>query len=164
MLFMSFISNLEKLTVKFYDYAFEIFRFIFIFGIPLIIIGIGVIFLLKIFVFPAFFSGRKKQVLTVIANVLGKREEMLMNPSGIYYLYYVMFTFGENEKIELKVTKGEYKSLNYMDKVELTHKGDKIVNLIVLEKSKEETKGETKYAGSTMRSSLNELAQKKREE
>ena len=29
---MSFISNLEKLTVKFYDYAFEIFRFIFIFA------------------------------------------------------------------------------------------------------------------------------------
>ena len=82
----------------------------------------------------------------------------------IYYLYYVMFTFGENEKIELKVTEGEYKSLNYMDKVELTHKGDKIVNLIVIEKSKEETNGETKYAGSTMRSSLNELAQKKREE
>lgn len=164
MLFMSFISNFEKLTVKFYDYMFEIMRFIFIFGIPLIIIGIGVIFLLKIFVFPAFFSGRKKQTLTVIANVLDKREEMLMNPSGIYYLYYVMFTFGENEKIELKVTKGEYKSLNCMDKVELTHKGDKIVNLVVLEKSKEETNGETKYVGSTMRSSLNELAQKKREE
>ena len=164
MLFMSFISNLEKLTVKFYDYAFEVFRFIFIFGIPLIIIGIGVVFLLKIFFFPAFFSGRKKVTQTVTARVLGKREEVMHNPTGMYYLYYVTFTFGENEKIELKMTKSEYKQLDYMDKIELTHKGDKLVNFTVIEKSNEKTKGETKHVASTMRSSLNELYQKKREE
>ncbi|MBQ8546558.1 MAG: DUF2500 family protein [Clostridia bacterium] len=131
---------------------------------PIIVIVIAFVILIKVFFLPAFSSGRKKQNQTVIASVLGKREEFLHNPTGLYSLYYVTFTFGENEKIELKTTKSEYKSLNYKDKVELTHKGEKLVSFTVLEKSNEQSKGETKHVASTMRSSLNELAQKKREE
>lgn len=139
-------------------------RFMFVYGLPILLFGVGIFFLVKIFFMPAFKSGREKQTQTVTARVLGKREEFMHNPTGVYSLYYVTFSFGENDKIELKATKGEYKSLNYMDKVELTHKGEKMVNIIVLEKSNETTEGETKLVGDTMRSSLNELAQKKREE
>ncbi len=132
-------------------------------GIPLIIFGIGVFFLVKIFFLPPFNSGRRKQTQTVLASVLGKREEVMHNPTGLYSLYFVTFVFGENDKIELKTTKSEYKSLDYMDKVELTHKGEKLISYNMLEKSNEKSKGETKHVASTMRSSLNELAQKKRE-
>ena len=152
------------LIADFYDFIFEILKFIFIFGIPIMMIIIGFVILIRVFFLPVFFSGRKKQTQTVIASVLGKREEVLHNPTGMYSLYFVTFTFGENEKIELKTTKSEYKSLDYMDKVELTHKGEKLLDLKVLEKSTEKSKGETKHVASTMRSSLNELAQKKREE
>ncbi len=51
-----------------------------------------------------------------------------------------------------------------MDKVELTHKGENLLDVKVIEKSTEKSMGETKHVASTMRSSLNELAQKKREE
>ena len=139
-------------------------RVMFVYGLPILLFGVGIFFLVKIFFMPAFFSGRKKETQTVTARVLGKREEFMHNPTGVYSLYYVTFSFGENDKIELKATKDEYKFLNYMDKVELTHKGEKMVNIIVLEKSNETTEGETKLVGDTMRSSLNELAQKKREE
>lgn len=139
-------------------------RFMFVYGLPILLFGVGIFFLVKIFFMPAFKSGREKQTQTVIASVLGKREEVLHNPTGMYSLYYVTFTFGENEKIELKTTKSEYKSLVYMDKVELTHKGEKLLDVKVIEKSTEKSMGETKHVASTMRSSLNELAQKKREE
>ena len=145
-------------------YLIPFFQWFMVIGIPLILFGIGIFFLVKIFFLPAFSSGRKKQTQTVIASVLGKREELLQNPTGIYSLYYVTFTLAENEKIELKTTKSEYNSLNYKDKVQLTHKGEKLINYVVLEKSGENTKGEIKHAGETMRSSLNEIAQKKREE
>ena len=156
MLFMSFIA-------RFYDFIFEIMKFLMIFGIPLAIILIAFIVLIKIFFLPTFNSGRKKQTQTVIARVLGKREEFLHNSTGLYSLYYVTFTFGENEKIELKTSKNEYKSFDYMDKVEITHKGEKLISYSVLEKSKEKTDGEEKHVASMMRSSLNELAQKKKE-
>ncbi len=164
MLFSSFISIMENIFVNYYDYAFEIMKIVFIFAIPVIAIIIGLVVLIRIFILPNFFSGRKKQTQTVIAKVLGKREEVLHNPTGFYSMYYVVFAFGENEKIELKTSKSEYKNLNYMDKVELTHKGEKLVGLTMLEKSNMKSTGETKHVASTMRSSLNELAQKKREQ
>ena len=157
---MLFLANIAD----FYDFLFGIFRFILIFGMPIIIILIGFVFLIKIFFLPAFASGRKKQEQTVIARVLGKREELLHNFTGMYSLYYVTFTFGENEKIELKTNKSEYKALDYMDKVELTHKGEKLISYNVLEKSPKNAVGEEKHVASMMRSSLNEIAQKKREE
>ena len=46
MLFSSFIAN-------FYDFLFEIMKFIVIFGIPIAIIVVGFVFLIKIFFLPA---------------------------------------------------------------------------------------------------------------
>lgn len=145
-------------------YLIPFFQWFMVIGIPTILFCVGIFFLIKIFFLPAFASGRKKQTQTVIARVLGKREEVMHNPTGLYSLYFVTFSFGENEKIELKTMKSEYKTLDYMDKVELTHKGEKLLDVKVIEKSIEKTTGETKHVASSMRSSLNELAQKKREE
>lgn len=156
---MLFLANISF----FYDILFEIMKFMLIFGIPILLLIVGFVFLIKIFFLPAFASGRKKQEQTVVALVLGKREEFLHNATGLYSLYYVTFTFGENERLELKVNKSEYNDLSYMDKVELTHKGELLISYYILEKSKEEYKGEEKHVASMMRSSLNEIAQKKRE-
>ena len=156
---MLFLANISY----FYDILFEIMKFILIFGMPISLLIVGFVFLIKIFFLPAFASGRKKQEQTVIARVLGKREEFLHNSTGLYTLYYVTFTFGENERVELKANKSEYNHLNYMDKVELRHKGEKLISYNILEKSKEKGMGEEKHVASMMRSSLNELAQKKRE-
>ena len=145
-------------------YLIPFFQWFMVIGIPTILFCVGIFFLIKIFFLPAFASGRKKQTQTVVARVLGKREEVMHNPTGLYSLYFVTFVFGENEKIELKTMKSEYKTLDYMDKVELTHKGEKLLDVKVIEKSTEKTTGETKHVASTMRSSLNEIAQKKREE
>ena len=79
-------------------------QFIFIYGIPIMIFGVGVFFLVKIFFMPTFNSGRTRQKKTSVARVLGKREEMLMNPSGIITLYYVTFDLN-NDIIELMLPK-----------------------------------------------------------
>lgn len=144
-------------------YLIPFLQWFMLIGIPLILFGVGIFFLVKIFFLPAFSSGRKREAQTVTASVLGKREEFLTNTTGMYSLYYVTFSLGENDKIELKVSKSEYKDLNHMDKVQLTHKGDKLVNFTVLERSGEKTKGRVMHASDARRSSLNELAQKKRE-
>lgn len=140
-------------------------RFMFVYGLPILLFGVGIFFLVKIFFVPAFKSGREKQTQTITARVVSKREEIVSCYStGRAYLYYVLFKFGENEQIEFCVDKNKYKKLNYNDKVEILHTGDTLDSLIVLERSGEKTEGETKLVGDTMRSSLNELAQKKREE
>ena len=156
MLFMSFIA-------KFYDFIFEIMKFLMIFGIPLAIIIIAFIVLIKIFFLPAFNSGRKRQKDTKTVNVLGKREEVLAGPGGIVTLYFVTFDLGD-DILELMVPKSYYKELNYGDKGSLSHNGDRFNSFTVTEKSSEKTNGGSSLVGSTMRSSLNEIAQKKREE
>ena len=138
-------------------------QFIFIYGIPIMIFGVGVFFLVKIFFMPTFNSGRTRQKKTSVARVLGKREEMLMNPSGIITLYYVTFDLN-NDIIELMLPKNEYNRLNYGDKGDLSHTGDRFNKFVVIEKSNEITSGSSKISADTMRSSLNELAQKKRED
>lgn len=133
------------------------------FGIPIMIFGIGVFFLVKIFFMPTFNSGRVRQRKTSVAKVLGKREEVLMNPSGIITLYYVTFDLN-NDIIELMVPKSDYNMLNYGDKGDLSHTGDRFNKFVVIEKSSETTSDSSKTTGDTMRSSLKELAQKKRED
>ena len=156
MLFMSFIA-------KFYDFIFEIMKFLMIFGIPLAIIIIAFVVLIKIFFLPAFNSGRKRQKDTKTVRVLGKREEVLAGPSGIVTLYFVTFDLGD-DILELMVPKSYYNELNYGDKGSLSHTGDRFNSFTVTEKSSEKTNGGSSLVGSTMRSSLNEIAQKKREE
>lgn len=155
MIFSSFIAD-------FYDFLFEIMKFILIFGIPIFLFCFGVFFLVKIFFMPAFRSGRKRQERRDEARVIGKRDEVLMNQSGLITLYYVTFDIG-NDLLELMVPKEEYKRLNYGDKGILAHTGDRFERFDVTVKSTEETKGQSEIVGSTMRSSLNEILQNKKE-
>lgn len=139
-------------------------QFIFMYGVPILLFGVGVFFLVKIFFMPAFKSGRVKKSQTIQAKVLSKREECVSAYStGRAYLYYVLFKFEENEQIEFCVDKSKYKKLDYNDKVEITHTGDRLDTLTIIEKSGESTKGETKFVGDSRRSSLNEIPQKKRD-
>lgn len=154
-----FLSNISD----FYDFIFEIMKFIFIFGIPIAIFAVGIIFLIKIFFAPAFSSGRVRKKQTAVVTVLGKREEVLMNQSGIVTLYFVTFDLG-NDILELMVPKSYYKDLNYGDKGNLSHTGDRFNRFTVTEKSGNKTDGASALVGDTMRSSLNEIAQKKRDE
>ena len=156
MLFMSFAARIN-------DLIFEFMRFFLIFGFPIALISIGIVFLIKIFFLPAFSSGRKRQKSSDIVKVLGKREEVLMNPSGIVTLYFVTFDLG-NDILELMVPKSYYKELNYGDKGKLSHTGDRFNSFNVTEKSNEKVDTNSSLVGSTMRSSLNEISQKKREE
>lgn len=154
-----FLSNISD----FYDFIFEIMKFIFIFGIPIAIFAVGIIFLIKIFFAPAFSSGRVRKKQTAVVTVLGKREEVLMNRSGIVTLYFVTFDLG-NDILELMVPKSYYKDLSYGDKGNLSHTGDRFNRFTVTEKSGNKTDGASALVGDTMRSSLNEIAQKKRDE
>ena len=153
-----FLSNISD----FYDFIFEIMKFIFIFGIPIAIFAVGIIFLIKIFFAPAFSSGRVRKKQTAVVTVLGKREEVLMNSSGIVTLYFVTFDLG-NDILELMVPKSYYKDLSYGDKGNLSHTGDRFNRFTVTEKSGNKTDGASALVGDTMRSSLNEIAQKKRD-
>jgi hypothetical protein len=143
-------------------YLIPVMRFVLIFGIPILLFGIGIFFMIKIFFMPAFSSGRKRQKSTETVKVLGKREEVLMNQSGIVTLYFVTFDLG-NDILELMVPKSYYKDLNYGDKGNLSHTGDRFNGFTVTNKSGDKTDGATAIVGDTMRSSLNEISQKKRE-
>lgn len=143
-------------------YLIPVMRFMFIFGIPILLFGIGIFFMIKIFFMPAFSSGRKRQKNTEVSKVLGKREEVLMNPGGIVTLYFVTFDLG-NDILELMVPKSYYKDLNYADKGNLSHTGDRFNSFTVTNKSGDEADGASALVGDTMRSSLNEISQKKRE-
>ena len=112
---------------------------------------------------PAFSSGRVRKKQTAVVTVLGKREEVLMNQSGIVTLYFVTFDLG-NDILELMVPKSYYKDLSYGDKGNLSHTGDRFNRFTVTEKSGNKTDGASALVGDTMRSSLNEIAQKKRDE
>lgn len=139
-----------------------VMRFIFVFGIPIALLAIGAFFIIKIFFLPTFNSGRKRQKSTETVKVLGKREEVLMNQSGIVTLYFVTFDLG-NDILELMVPKSCYKDLNYGDKGNLSHTGDRFNGFTVTEKSGDKADGASALVGDTMRSSLNEISQKKRE-
>ena len=143
-------------------YLIPVMRWVFIFGVPAILFGLGVFFIIKIFFMPTFSSGRVRKKQTAVVTVLGKREEVLMNPSGIVTLYFVTFDLG-NDILELMVPKSYYKDLSYGDKGNLSHTGDRFNRFTVTEKSGNKTDGASALVGDTMRSSLNEIAQKKRD-
>ncbi len=144
------------------NYVLPIMRWLFIFGVPILLFLLGMFFLVKIFFLPTFFSGRKREEKTNKAKVLGKREEVLANPSGLVTLYFVTFEL-DNDILELMVPKGYYKSLNYGDKGDLSHKGDRFNKFVIIERSSEKSEGQSKIVGDTMRSTLNEIAQKNKE-
>ena len=140
----------------------QILRYLFTIGIPSVLFLVAFIVLLKVYVFPAFFSSRQKQEIKQIATVLKKREEVLSGPSGIYSLYLITFKI-DIDSIELRVPKSTFDNYESGDKGELTSIGDRFVGFSVTEKAKTTTENEVILAGDTMRSSLNIIEQKERE-
>ena len=130
----------------------KILRYLFTIGIPSVLFLIVFIVFLKMYVLPAFFTSRKKQLSIQTATVLKKREEVLSNGSGIYSLYLITFKI-DNDSIELRVPKSIYTKHEC---------GDRFVEFSVTEKSTNSALDEVVLAGDTMRSSLNIIEQKKR--
>ena len=143
------------------DIVLGILRYLFMVGIPSVLILIAIIALLKVYVLPAFFTSRKKQEHKQTAYVLKKREEVLSNPSGIYSLYLITFKI-DVDSMELRVPKSTFDNLESGDMGVLTNVGDRFVEFEVTEKSTNETKNQVILAGDTMRSSLNIIEQKER--
>ena len=146
----------------FFDkYVIPVLRWLFMVGIPMLLIVVAIIVFLKIFVLPAFFSGRQKKERNCTARVIRKREEVLSNASGVYSLYFVNFSV-EDEGLEFSVNKNLYDLLSSGDKGKLVFEGDKLVEFVVTEKSTKTEDGESILVGDTMRSTLNIMPQRNR--
>ena len=146
----------------FFDkYVIPVLQWLFMVGIPMLLIVVAIIVFLKIFVLPAFFSGRQKKERSSAARVVRKREEVLSNGSGVYSLYFVNFSV-EDEGLEFSVTKNLYDVLSSGDKGKLVYEGDKLVDFVITEKSTKTETGESILVGDTMRSTLNIMPQRDR--
>ena len=146
----------------FFDkYVIPVLQWLFTVGIPILLIVVAIIVFLKIFILPAFFSGRQKKERSCTARVVRKREEVLSNGSGVYSLYFVNFSV-EDEGLEFSVTKKLYDMLASGDKGKIVYEGDKLVDFAITEKSTETETGESILVGDTMRSTLNIMPQRKR--
>ena len=157
------MCHLRQYSVMFFEkYVIPVLRWLFTIGIPTLLICAAIVVFLKMFIFPAFFSDRKKKQYDALTTVLRKREEVLSNASGIYSLYYVIFSL-ENDSIEFSVPKKIYESLFAGDKGLLSYYGDQFSNFVVTEKSEKVKEGEILWVGDTMRSTLNIIEQKERE-
>ena len=143
------------------EIVLEILRYLFMVGIPSVLVLIAIIALLKVYVLPAFFTSRQKREIKQIATVLKKREEVLSGPAGIYSLYIILFKI-DIDSMELRVSKSTFESIESGDKGELTSVGDRFVDFTVTEKAKSTTENEVVLAGDTMRSALNIIEQKER--
>ncbi len=140
----------------------KILRYLFTIGIPSVLFLIVFIVFLKMYILPAFFTSRKKQLSIQTATVLKKREEVLSNGSGIYSLYLITFKI-DDDSIELRVPKSIYTKHECGDRGVLSSVGDRFVEFSVTEKSTNSALDQVVLAGDTMRSSLNIIEQKKRE-
>ncbi len=144
------------------EIVLQILRYLFMIGIPSVLILIAIIALLKVYVLPAFFTSRRKQESNQLATVLKKREEVLSGGTGIYSLYLITFKL-DDDSIELKVPKNTFSGLESGDKGQLKSVGDRFVEFTVTEKSASTADAEVVLAGDSMRSSLNIIEQKERE-
>ena len=142
-------------------YVIPVLQWLFMVGIPMLLIVVAIIVFLKIFVLPVFFSGRQKKERSSTARVVRKREEVLSNGSGVYSLYFVNFSV-EDEGLEFSVTKNLYDVLSSGDKGKLVYEGDKLVDFVITEKSTKTETGESILVGDTMRSTLNIMPQRDR--
>lgn len=99
----------------------------------LLVIGGGVVFLLRI-----LFAGSVTYIKTptqknVDATVISKRKQDMMRSTGAYTNYFILFKLGENDSLEFPVGKHLYKKCNSGDKGKLSYKGS-IFMSFVLEK------------------------------
>lgn len=105
------------------------------FIIPLIMIVLGIVLLVRVFMPNVVSTGRKATVYTVKSRVLERREHHINSIQGIIKYYYVTFELEQNDKIELKVPKSVFNSVDFDDIVKLTYAGDSFKNLEIIDKS-----------------------------
>lgn len=116
-----------------------ILSFLLMFGIPIALFVVGSILLVRVFMPNTVSAGRKAPRTTMLTKVLGRREHHINGIQGIIKYYYVTFELPENDRIELKVPKSIFKSVDYEDKVMLVHYGEHFKSLEVIEKSGKKT-------------------------
>lgn len=107
-----------------------------LFGIPIIVIAIVVIFLIKPLISKEK-NARSNDSSTITTRVIEKRENIAIGSHGTLTYYYVTF----EERIDLCVPRRIYKKVNAQDLVKLTYIGDKFISLSVVEKSTEASCG-----------------------
>ncbi|MBQ7760628.1 MAG: DUF2500 family protein [Clostridia bacterium] len=113
--------------------------FLLLFGIPAIMLVLGIILLVRVFMPGVVNTGRKATTYTVKTRVLGRREHHINSIQGNVKYYYITFALEENDKIELKVSKSTFNSVDYDDIVKLTYAGERFKNLSIIERSGKKT-------------------------
>ncbi len=135
---------------------------IIIIAFPLVLIGLLVFFILKIFLFSNMQTGRSKKVYLKTARVVDKRQESCAyGEGGIANHYYITFLIEEMERIEFKVSDSEYKKVSFYDKGELSYVGDRFNFFNITEKSNDKTQGKVDLHGRGKPSLRNDMLRKR---
>lgn len=122
-------------------YILPIMQFLFIFGIPIILVIVAIVILCNVFLTPYIKTAKSKVKSESNVRVVDKRKEVFSNPNGIYTIYFITFQFASNERIELKTTKGIYFKANNNDICNIKYKEEVelLKSLVVVKKSGEYT-------------------------
>lgn len=113
-----------------------------IFAIVVVVAFLGVFLLLRMG-FSGAHSFIKSKSKTVQAKILSKRKQDMLRSSGPYTNYFIWFSIGESDKIELPVNKRLYKKAHAGKTGILTYKGGLFISFIFDEDIKKEPKKET---------------------
>ncbi|MBQ8546560.1 MAG: DUF2500 family protein [Clostridia bacterium] len=106
--------------------------------------------------------GRSKKTYLKTAKVVDKRQESCAYAEGgIANHYYITFLIEEKERIEFKVSDGEYKKVSFYDKGELSYVGDRFNYFNITEKSNDQTKGKVDLYGRGKASLRNDMLKKR---
>lgn len=109
------------------------------FVIPIVMLVLGIVLLVRVFMPSVVSTGRKATAYTVQSRVLERREHHINSIHGNIKYYYVTFALEQNDKIELKVSKSIFNSIDFDDIVKLTYAGERFKNLEIIEKSGKKT-------------------------
>lgn len=109
------------------------------FVIPIVMLVLGIVLLVRVFMPSVVSTGRKATTYTVQSRVLERREHHINSIHGNIKYYYVTFALEQNDKIELKVSKSIFNSIDFDDIVKLTYAGERFKNLEIIEKSGKKT-------------------------
>ena len=109
------------------------------FVIPIVMLVLGIVLLVRVFMPSVVSTGRKATTYTVQSRVLERREHHINSINGNIKYYYVTFALEQNDKIELKVSKSIFNSIDFDDIVKLTYAGERFKNLEIIKKSGKKT-------------------------
>ena len=115
-----------------------LFVLLLIYGIPAVLALVGIAFLIRAAIASktgAPSMGRKAETLFSHATVVDKVHYYTTAQKGFFHFYYITFLLDENDRLSLKVSKRLHKKVDINDKVKLYYKGEKLVNLEIVEKS-----------------------------